>query len=185
MPNAKEVRILTEAAALRELKKGSEAALCWFIDAYTPYVTAIIHGIIGDHMDMADVEEVASDVFYALWENARKVYSVKGYLGTMARNKAENKLRSLDYDLPLEEQVLVLEGGDPEEKLEEKERKRAVRWAVLQMPHPEKEIFLRHYYYCQKVDTISREMNLPLSTVKTKLRRGRARLGRELQKLIT
>ena len=176
---------MTEAAALRELKKGSEAALCWFIDAYTPYVTAIIHGIIGEHMDMTDVEEVASDVFYALWENARKVYSAKGYLGTMARNKAKNKLRSLDYDLPLEEQVLVLEGGDPEEKLEEKERKRAVRWAVLQMPHPEKEIFLRHYYYCQKVDTISREMNLPLSTVKTKLRRGRARLGHELQKLIT
>ena len=176
---------MTETAALRELKKGSEAALCWFIDAYTPYVTAIIHGIIGEHMDMADVEEVASDVFYALWENARKVYSVKGYLGTMARNKAKNKLRSLDYDLPLEEQVLVLEGGDPEEKLEEKERKRAVRWAVLQMPHPEKEIFLRHYYYCQKVDTISREMNLPLSTVKTKLRRGRARLGRELEKILT
>ena len=184
MPNAKEVRILTEAAALRELKKGSEAALCWFIDAYTPYVTAIIHGIIGEHMDMADVEEVASDVFYALWENARKVYSVKGYLGTMARNKAKNKLRSLDYDLPLEEQILVAD-GNPEERIEEKERNRAVRWAVLQMSHPEKEIFLRHYYYCQKLDTISREMNLPLSTVKTKLRRGRASLGRELQKLIT
>ena len=75
--------------------------------------------------------------------------------------------------------------GNPEERIEEKERNRAVRWAVLQMPHPEKEIFLRHYYYCQKLDTISREMNLPLSTVKTKLRRGRASLGRELQKLIT
>ena len=53
------------------------------------------------------------------------------------------------------------------------------------MRQPEKEIFLRHYYYCQKVDTISVEMNLPPSTVKTKLRRGRARLGHELQKLIT
>lgn len=176
---------MTEATALRELKKGSETALSWFIDAYTPYVTAIIHGIIGDHMNMADVEEVASDVFFALWENARKVYSVKGYLGTMARNKAKNKLRDLTYDLPLEEQILVLEGGNPEDTMEEKERNRAVRQAVLQMRQPEKEIFLRHYYYCQKVDTISAEMNLPLSTVKTKLRRGRARLGHELQKLIT
>ena len=176
---------MTEATALRELKKGSETALIWFIDAYTPYVTAIIHGIIGEHMDMADVEEVASDVFFALWENAGKVYSVKGYLGTMARNKAKNKLRDLTYDLPLEEQILVLEGGNPEDTMEEKERNRAVRRAVLQMRQPEKEIFLRHYYYCQKVDTISVEMNLPLSTVKTKLRRGRARLGRELQKLIT
>lgn len=176
---------MTEATALRELKRGSESALVWFIDAYTPYVTAIIHGIIGDHMNMADVEEVASDVFFALWENARKVYSVKGYLGTMARNKAKNKLRDLTYDLPLEDQILVLEGGSPEDTMEEKERSRAVRRAVLQMPQPEKEIFLRHYYYCQKVDTISAEMNLPLSTVKTKLRRGRARLGHELQKLIT
>ena len=176
---------MTEATALRELKKGSETALIWFIDAYTPYVIAIIHGIIGDHMDMADVEEVASDVFFALWENARKVYSVKGYLGTMARNKAKNKLRDLTYDLPLEEQILVLEGGNPEDTMEEKERNRAVRQAVLQMRQPEKEIFLRHYYYCQKVDTISAELGLPLSTVKTKLRRGRARLGRELQKLIT
>ena len=176
---------MTEATALRELKRGSETALIWFIDAYTPYVTAIIHGIIGEHMDMADVEEVASDVFFALWENAGKVYSVKGYLGTMARNKAKNKLRDLTYDLPLEEQILVLEGGNLEDTMEEKERNRAVRRAVLQMRQPEKEIFLRHYYYCQKVDTISVEMNLPLSTVKTKLRRGRARLGRELQKLIT
>ena len=176
---------MTEATALRELKRGSETALIWFIDAYTPYVTAIIHGIIGDHMDMADVEEVASDVFFALWENARKVYSVKGYLGTMARNKAKNKLRDLTYDLPLEEQILVLEGGNPEDTMEEKERNRAVRRAVLQMRQPEKEIFLRHYFYCQKIETISAEMNLPLSTVKTKLRRGRARLGRELQKLIT
>ena len=176
---------MTEATALRELKKGSEAALIWFIDAYTPYVTAIIHNIIGEHMDMADVEEVAADVFFALWENARKVYSVKGYLGTMARNKAKNKLRDLDYDLPLEEQILVVGGDDPEEKVEEKERNRAIHWAVLQMPHPEREIFLRHYFYCQKVDTISSEMGISLSTVKTKLRRGRARLGRELQKLIT
>ena len=176
---------MTEATALRELKRGSETALIWFIDAYTPYVTAIIHGIIGEHMDMADVEEVASDVFFALWENARKVYSVKGYLGAMARNKAKNRLRDLTYDLPLEEQILVLEGGNPEDTMEEKERNRAVRQAVLQMRQPEKEIFLRHYYYCQKVDTISAELGLPLSTVKTKLRRGRARLGRELQKLIT
>lgn len=176
---------MTEEAALRELKRGSEEALVWFIDAYTPYVTAIIHNIIGDCMDMTDVEEVASDVFYALWENARKVYSVKGYLGTVARNMAKNKLRALSLDLPLEEQILLVEGKNPEERIEEKERNRAVKRAVLGMPHPEREIFLRHYYYCQTMEAISREMGIPLSTVKTKLRRGRIRLGRELQKLLT
>ena len=136
-------------------------------------------------MDMADVEEVASDVFFALWENARKVYSVKGYLGTVARNMAKNKLRSLGWDLPLDERMLVVAGDNPETALEEKEKAKAVKRAVLRMPHPEREIFLRHYYYCQKIETISREMDIPLSTVKTKLRRGRARLGRELEKILT
>ena len=176
---------MTEAIALKELKKGSETALEWFVDAYTPYVTAIIHNIIGECMDMADVEEVASDVFFALWENARKVYSVKGYLGTVARNMAKNKLRSLGWDLPLDERMIVVAGDDPETALEEKEKAKAVKRAVLRMPHPEREIFLRHYYYCQKIETISREMDIPLSTVKTKLRRGRARLGRELEKILT
>ena len=176
---------MTEANALKELKKGSEPALEWFIDRYTPYVTAIIRNIIGECMDLADVEEVASDVFYALWENARKVYSVKGYLGTVARNMAKNKLRSLDWDLPLEEKILVVAGDNPETALEEKEKAKAVKRAVLRMPYPEREIFLRHYYYCQKIETISREMDIPLSTVKSKLRRGRARLGRELEKILT
>ena len=176
---------MTEANALKELKKGSERALEWFIDSYTPYVTAIIRNIIGECMDLGDVEEVASDVFYALWENARKVYSVKGYLGTVARNMAKNKLRSLGWDLPLEEKILVVAGDNPETALEEKEKAKAVKRAVLRMPYPEREIFLRHYYYCQKIETISREMDIPLSTVKTKLRRGRARLGRELEKILT
>ena len=127
-------------------------------------------------MDLADVEEVASDVFYALWENARKVYSVKGYLGTVARNMAKNKLRSLDWDLPLEEKILVVAGDNPETALEEREKAKAVKRAVLRMPYPEREIFLRHYYYCQTVREISQVMHLNESTVKTKLRRGRSRL---------
>ena len=79
----------------------------------------------------------------------------------------------------------MLEGSNPEAVLEEKEKAKAVKRAVLRMHHPEREIFLRHYFYCQKIEIISEEMNIPLSTVKTKLRRGRARLGRELEKILT
>ena len=176
---------MTEAAALRELKRGSEKALEWFIDTYTPYVTAIIRNIIGERMDMADVEEVASDVFFALWENAHKVTSPKSYLGAIARNRAKNKFRELGLELPLEEPILLVEGDDPQAQIEKKEQRLAVKRAILSMPHPEREIFLRHYYYFQKTEDISREMDIPLSTVKTKLRRGRIRLGTQLKAYIT
>ena len=53
-----EVMELTEGKALRELKQGSEDALCWFIDRYTPYVSTIIYNVIGSSMDQADIEEI-------------------------------------------------------------------------------------------------------------------------------
>lgn len=69
---------MTEAMALKKLQDGSEEALGWFIHAYTPYVTTIIHNILGAYMDMSDVEEVAADVFYKLWDHAGTVHSPKG-----------------------------------------------------------------------------------------------------------
>lgn len=51
-----------------------------------------------------------------------------------------------------------------------------MRRAVNTLGDPDREIFLRHYYYAQTVSEISHQMRLNESTVKTKLRRGRARL---------
>ena len=176
---------MKEIKAMKELRTGSEEALQFFIHKYNAYVTTVIFNIIGTAMDMADIEEVAADVFVALWQHAEAVHSVKGFLGTVARNKAKNKMRQIGQEVPLDDGILVVEELTPEMCAEKKELAAAVKKAVMRLPQPDREIFLRHYYYCQKVDTISREMNLPLSTVKTKLRRGRARLGHELQKLIT
>lgn len=176
---------MTEAKALKELKKGSEEALAWFIHQYSPYVTTIIYSIIGSAMDISDVEEVASDVFFNLWKNAEKVHSPKGYLGTVSRNLAKNKLRELGYPLPLEDHMLNLGGLDPETKVEQKELSAAVKRAVLGMPPPDKEIFLRFYYYFQSLEEISAEMGINLSTVKTRLRRGRGKLRDTLSRYIT
>ena len=46
-------------------------------------------------------------------------------------------------------------------------------------------IFLRFYYYCQTLEEISKEMEIPLSTVKTRLRRGRHKLKDKLTQYIT
>lgn len=180
----RKVHAMREDTALRELQKGSEKALEWFIDTYSPYVTTIIHNIIGDRMSVSDVEEVAADVFYTLWKNAGNVHSVKGYLGTVARNMAINKCRGLGFELPLEDDILEVEQVGPESWAERKELRVAVRKSVLAMPQPDKEIFLRFYYYCQSLETIARETGVNLSTVKSKLRRGRLRLRDALAQYI-
>ena len=170
--------IVDEKTALRALKRRDESALAWMIDRYAAYVGAIIYNIIGMTMTAADLEEVASDVFFVLWSNADKIQpgKVKAYLSGVARNKAREKMRTRGRELPLEEDVLQIWEPDLDHGLEAQEQAAYIRRAILAMEQQDREIFLRHYYYCQPLKQISLEMEINLSTVKTRLRRGREKL---------
>ena len=178
---------MTEAKALRLLQQGSTEALKWFISKYTPYVSTVIYHIIGSAMTAADVEEVASDVFFALWENADMVNSgsVRGYLGSIARNKAKNKFREAGFDLPLDEELYISEDLPLEEQQIEKELQAVVRRKVMDMPEPDREILLRYYYYYQPITRISREMGMTAANIKVRLHRARNALRSTLSAYIT
>lgn len=178
---------MNDAKALRALQKGSEDALSWIIDRYSAYVYTIAFHIVGQSMSPADAEEVAADVFAALWNHAENIkpFSLKSWLGTVARNTAKNKLRAAGQTLPLEDDILILEKDSAEEELLRREQNRLVQEAVLAMPYPDRDIFLRHYYYGQKLDAIAQEMEMNLSTVKTRLRRGREKLRSILEQEFT
>lgn len=143
---------MTEEQALRHLKRGSQAALEWFIDRYGGYVTAIIRGIIGQSMTVADVEEAASDVFLAFWNSAGRVHSgsAKAYLAATARNSARNKLRQLTPTVPLPEDLVLVDPHTPQGLLEQREQAAAVQRALLAMEDTDREIFLRYYYYFRR-----------------------------------
>lgn len=170
---------MQEEMILRHLRRGDPSALEALMDRYVPYVSAIVWNILRGAMSKEDAEEVVSDVFLAAWEKASDIRSdsLKAWLGAVARNKARSRLRQMGRELPLEEDILEIPDTDtPDARLERSEERKQVRRAVNGMPEPDREIFLRHYYYIQTVADISREMGLNESTVKTKLRRGRLRL---------
>lgn len=173
---------MEESEALERLQKGEEQALEWLIDRYAPYVNTVVYNIIGGVVLPGDVEEASADVFLVLWRNAEKIQpgKVKAYLGAAARNKAREKLRGLGRTLPLEEDALVMD--HPEHQLERKEQAELVRGAVEAMEQTDREIFLRHYYYFQPLAQIGSELDMNLSTVKTRLRRGREKLKEELRR---
>ena len=76
----------------------------------------------------------------------------------------------------MDEDILELPDSSPLSNLEQEEEKRLLRQAVDGLDKKDREIFLRHYYYAQSVAQIASEMNMPESTVKTRLRRGRMKL---------
>ncbi len=173
---------MTETEALKRMQSGDQQALEWFIERYSAYVGTIVNSILQDSMSRADVEEVTTDVFVTLWKSAWKLVplNLKGYLSRVARSLAIRKLRERKRELPIEEDILIFEEDSLIEKLDLEERDRLVREAVLSMPQPDQEIFLRHYYYCQSITVIANKMQMNPSTVKTRLRRGREKLRQHL-----
>ncbi|HIS44033.1 MAG TPA: sigma-70 family RNA polymerase sigma factor [Candidatus Scatomorpha merdigallinarum] len=175
---------MDENTALERLRAGDEAALGWFIDRYTGYVTTIVKNMLLPRVPESDAEEAVADVFLALWKNAQRIGpgGVRAYLGGIARNKSRDKLRSLRADVPLEDDVLTIPSPGPDEALTERELHERTRRAVDSMSEPDREIFLRHYFYCQGVAEIALALDMNTNTVKTRLRRGREKLRRELTK---
>ena len=63
------------------------------MDRYAPLVCAVAVRVLPGRPQ--EWEEVASDVFLAAWENRKKLRAgqAKGWLATVARNKAFNRRR--------------------------------------------------------------------------------------------
>lgn len=176
---------MRDARILKKIKAGDPTGLEALMDVYVPYVSVVVWNILRDVMSPEDCEEVVSDVFLAAWNQANDLKDdhVKGWLGSVARNKAKNKLRQIGKTISLEDNVLDIPSlEDPAENIERTEEATLVRRAVVSLPKQEREIFLRHYYYAQSVKEISVSMALNESTVKTKLRRGRLKLKEKIEK---
>ena len=169
---------MNDAKALALLKSGNQEALAWFIDKYSAYVGTIVNNILGGSMSHEDVEEVTADVFVTLWRSADNLIplNLKGYLSRVARSLSMQKLRERVQVLPLDEDILILDEDSVFDSLEREDQDQIIRRLVYSMPQPDKEIFLRFYYYCQSVSVIASQMQMNPSTVKTKLKRGRERL---------
>jgi RNA polymerase sigma-70 factor (ECF subfamily) len=176
------VVIVIELFALRAIRRGDEDALAGLIGKYGAYVSAVVRGIVGGGDE--DIEEVVSDVFLALWHNAERPdpTKLKAYLGGIARNMAKNKLRKRTGDLPLEEDCVIFAVNGLEESVIARSEQQAVKSAVLSMSEPDREIFLRHYYGLQTVESIAVEMRMGESAVKQRLARGREKLRTTLIK---
>ena len=174
---------MTEERALTLLKERDPAALDWFVRRYTAYVSTVIWNVIGAYRPRQDAEELTADVFLALWQSGDRPQAgkVRGYLGAIARHKAVSCLRARGVELGTEEDMLALAVPSPEGAVEERELARLVKEAVESLEPPDREIFLRFYYYCQSAGDIAQMLDMTPAAVRKRLERGREKLKRYLE----
>ena len=168
-----------EAKLLRRLKNGDGAALEAAIRLYTPYLSTVLWRAGGGGLAPEDQEELLSDVFLALWQNAARLDpdrgSVRAYLAATARHGVSRLLRTRRATISLEEQAehgLEPAAEDPD---------RLGLWdAVAALGEENLELFVRYYRYGQSLREIAGAMGMKLSTVKTRLFRGKQKLKQSL-----
>lgn len=175
---------MDECKLAAKLKKHSRAALEQAIRRYTPYVSVTVWRVLSESpATKEDVEEVVSDVFLALWAHAGDLEEGRDllpWLGTVARNKALDRLRRLPQPpLPLSEMDPAPEAG-PEAQTEQRIWAETLWRAVEAMEEPDRTLFLRHYWYGDKLKDVAQSLGMNLSTAKSRLLRGRRALREQL-----
>lgn len=168
----------------KKLKKHDEKALEEIMARFTPLVATIIYNISNGRLSTSDIEETVADTFISLWNNAESFQSenLKGYLCSIAKNKAKNKLRNLkSIQLVDIEDTVILDDFSVSENIENKEVNAELYDAINEIKEPDREIMIRHYYYYQSVYKIAEIMNINAETVKSKIRRARAKLKEYLE----
>lgn len=133
-----------------------------------------------------EVEEAAADSFVALWRGLEKYdpeQPLSKWLYGIARRTALNRRRALGRRTPLAELEEELPDGDAADLTDQaaaEENARLLRQAVEELPPPDREIFIRRYYWYERVNDIAARLGLTPKAVEHRLLRGRQRLRRYL-----
>lgn len=174
---------MDDGQLLRQLRRKEPAALERAIAQYSAYVMTIIRGRSRGMLTEEDQQELASDVFLILWQQASGIARgrLKPWLGAVARNQTVQTLRRKKCYVPLEDDVLV-EPGELWQGLYEKQRAVALARALRTLSAQGREIFYRFYDLTQTTAQIAETMGLNASTVRSRLKRGREALRQELCK---
>lgn len=163
-----------------KLKAKETKSLELIIENYSSYVYTVVKNVIGDYMSKEDIEEVVSDCFVNLWNSAEKIDHEKPllpYLSAIARNTARNKFRKFSNEISLEEITYEPSMKDDIEELVENCCAVSLIYEAVELcKDTEKEIFIRFYFYGEKLEDIAKKTGLTLSNCKTKLFRIRKKI---------
>jgi RNA polymerase sigma-70 factor (ECF subfamily) len=190
-----------EAALVREVAAGSEAALASLYDRHADGVYAAACRLTSDrHV----AEEVVQETFLALWNRAElfdpAAGSLAAWIHTIARNRTVDRLRAAgrrptlvplssaagsdEGDTAALERLVatgrVLGGADlglgPEGALESAELRATLQGALATMPDHERTVIVLAYREELSQSEIAARLGWPLGTVKTRTRRALLRL---------
>lgn len=171
------------------MSNGDQSALAEFYDQSNRLVFGMVMRVVNDR---SAAEEITLDAFHQVWRQARNFDSDRGrpssWLITIARNRAIDRLRATKWDrqeqTPLEDVTPFLAAdGTPEQSAYLNEQQKLVRYALAQLKPDQRQLIEIAFFNGLTHQEISDRLNLPLGTIKTRIRAGMLKLRELLTEL--
>ena len=166
--------------------QGDQAALATFYDRTSPQVFGLALKILNNH---EAAEEVTLDVYTQVWRQAHTYDRTRGapgaWLMMLARTRAIDRFRAGAVEHgrieSLDAVELFVSGDDtPEQDVEGLERRRYVQQALEVLTAEQRQAIALAYFYGLSQSEIAEKLQLPLGTVKTRIRLGMMKLREAL-----
>ena len=165
---------------LKAVAGGDDAALGQLYDRYRLILFGLLMRILNNR---EEAEDVLQEVFLQVWRRAKDFDENRGrpftWLVTLARSRGIDRLRSLAS----RERVAVAEANERTEEVSDaasdaikSERLGVVNSALADLPEDQKRPLMLAYFDGLTQSEIATKLNVPLGTVKTRMRSGMMKL---------
>lgn len=170
---------------MNRLQNGDKEALRLLYGKYNKILFGMIVSILKNR---EEAEDCLQEVFTQIWEKADQFDAGRGrvysFLVTMARNKAIDRTRSSGFknsrreNHSISDSTLTPESdkNNPHENLELAERISVVRKALKKLSEKQRKVLEVAYFQGLSQSQISEKMDVPLGTVKYRMRQGMIKL---------
>ncbi len=171
---------------IAQTAQGDQAALATFYDRTSPQVFGLIYKILNNR---EAAEEVTLDVYTQVWRQAHTYDGTRGtpgaWLMMLARTRAIDRFRTGANELGRIESLdaatfFASDDETPDQEVESRERRRYVQQALTALTAEQQQAVTLAYFYGMSRSEIAEKLQLPLGTVKTRIRLGMIKLREAL-----
>lgn len=169
------------------VQSGDKTALKKLYDRFSKILFGMIYKILHNK---EEAEDLLQEIFVKIWNRADQYDPSRGtvysFIATLARNRAIDRTRSRafknrrkdDYVINDDEYSFHLstDNPNPEERIELSERAVGVRKALAELNKKERQVLYISYFEGLSQSEIAEKIDIPLGTVKYRMRQGMIKL---------
>ncbi|MFS1514633.1 RNA polymerase sigma factor SigW [Chengkuizengella sp. SCS-71B] len=182
----------TEIKIIKLAKKGNHQAFSDLVDLYKNKIYHLGYRMLGNKQE---AEDITQETFLRVYKSIHKYdakYKFSTWIFRIGTNLCIDRLRKRKNAFSLDAETIEGEGIDgydilpseddsPDQQLIISETQRHVREAIDKLPEKYKSVVVLRYLHDLSLQEVGDILNMPVTTVKTRVHRGREYLRKKLE----